>query len=207
MALDAWLFYVGTLYVYMLTPGPSHVLMLSNSLTHGFRPALATAAGDLTANALQLLAAGLGLAALIVASEHALDVVKWGGAAYLAWRGIGMICNAGRAKSAAAAGAPSLKALWLQGFMTSAVNPKAIVFFAALLPLFIAPDGAFGTQFFILAVTYIIVDGTMLGAYGAAADRVRKRLAHGSTAVVDRLGGAALIGAALLLALKSIGDV
>ena len=57
---ETWIAYVATVLVLMSTPGPSHLLMLSTSLSSGFRPSLATAAGDLTANVLQMLAAGLG---------------------------------------------------------------------------------------------------------------------------------------------------
>ena len=65
MTTETWLLYVTTTLVFMSTPGPSHLLMLSTSMANGFRRSLATAAGDLTANALQMLAAGLGLAALM----------------------------------------------------------------------------------------------------------------------------------------------
>ena len=86
--------YVSTVLALMSTPGPSQLLMLSNSGAHGFRRGLATAAGDLTANALQMLAAGLGLAAVIAASATALSVIKWAGVAYLIWLGVRMIRKA-----------------------------------------------------------------------------------------------------------------
>ena len=66
MTLEVWALYVLAVLVLMSTPGPSQLLMLANTGTHGFRRALATAAGDLTANALQMLAAGLGLAAFLL---------------------------------------------------------------------------------------------------------------------------------------------
>ncbi|MEO1143609.1 MAG: hypothetical protein AAFW66_14920 [Pseudomonadota bacterium] len=66
MTFEVWMLYVATVLAFMSTPGPSQLLMLSNSGTHGFRRALSTAAGDLTANAFQMLAAGLGLARKII---------------------------------------------------------------------------------------------------------------------------------------------
>ena len=60
MSLDIWITYVATVLLLMSTPGPSQLLMLSNSATNGLRRGLFTAAGDLTANFLQMLAAGLG---------------------------------------------------------------------------------------------------------------------------------------------------
>ena len=113
MSFEIWLAYLATVLAFMITPGPSHLLMLSNSMTHGFRPSLATAAGDLTANALQMLAAGLGLAAILVTSQNALTIIKWAGVAYLIWMGFRMWRNASHAKTTAgAAPSASLKILW-----------------------------------------------------------------------------------------------
>ena len=83
MTLEIWTLYVATVLAFVSTPGPSQLLMLSNSATHGVRRALASAAGDLTANALQMLAAGLGLAVIIAASGTALMVIKWAGGGFM----------------------------------------------------------------------------------------------------------------------------
>ena len=185
MSFDIWLTYLATVLAFMITPGPSHLLMLSNSMTHGFRPSLATAAGDLTANAFQMIAAGLGLAALLVASQNALAVVKWAGVAYLIWMGIRMWRQANYAQATAgAASSASLKTLWGQGFLTSAANPKAVVFFAALFPQFIDPSRPFLPQFLALSVTYLAVDGTFLTSYGISASWLAQRLKGRATALV-----------------------
>ena len=207
MPFETWLTYVATVLVFMSTPGPSHLLMLSNSMMHGFRRSLATAAGDLSANALQMLAAGLGLAAIIIASQHALTIIKWLGAAYLLWLGIKMFVQAGgKSGSGKPAVRAKLKTLWLQGFLTSAANPKAVVFFAALFPQFIDADAAFTAQFAILSATYIVIDGLFLSGYGAGADWLTKRLNGNASILMKRLGGIFLIGAAVLLGLKTLRE-
>jgi len=177
MTLDTWLLYVATVLALMITPGPSQLLMLSNSATHGVRRALFTAWGDLSANALQMLAAGLGLAAIIAASATALGVIKWAGVAYLIWLGARMILRAKSDDPEMAGKGPSvsLTALWMQGFLTSAANPKAVVFFAALFPQFISPDAAFWPQLLILSATYIAMDGCFLAAYGGGASWIASR--------------------------------
>ncbi len=207
MTIEIWLTYLATVLAFMVTPGPSHLLMLSNSMTHGFKRSLATAAGDLTANALQMAAAGLGLAAVLVASQHALAIVKWLGVAYLMWMGLRMWRQASHASSkAGAAASASLRTLWGQGFLTSAANPKAVVFFAALFPQFIEPGMPFWPQFLILSVTYLIVDGTFLSSYGIGASWIASKLKENASAMVDRIGSAFLIGAALMLGLKTLRD-
>lgn len=208
MSFDIWALYVTTVFLFMLTPGPSHLLMLSNSMMHGFRPSIATAIGDLTANALQMLAAGLGLAALIVASQHALTVIKWAGVAYLLWMGIRMWRTAGKEPlSMRSQVSTSPRKLWLQGFVTSAANPKAVVFFAALFPQFITADQPFVLQLFVLSATYIVIDGTFLLSYGASAGWLAARLKGKARVAIGRIGGAFLIGAAILLGLKSMREV
>ncbi len=201
MSFDVWVTYTLTLLVFMVTPGPSHLLMLSNSMAHGFRPSLATAAGDLSANALQITAAGLGLASLVLASQEAFFVVKWAGVAYLVYLGIQKIRRAGRGDRSAPS-AVRHGNLFLQGFLTSAVNPKAVVFFAGLFPLFLDPAEPLALQIFVLGATYILADGLFLCFYGASAAWLAQRLRERARAWLDRASGGFLIAAALLLSLK-----
>jgi len=205
MTWETWMLYATTVLLLMSTPGPSHLLMLSNSMAHGFKPSLATAAGDLTANTLQILAAGLGLAGMLMASRHGFTIVKWGGVAYLAWLGIRMFMRAGQSLDVHAdVKKSSLKTLWLQGFITSAANPKAVVFFAALLPQFIDPAFPLWPQLLALGATYIVIDGCFLSSYGASADWLAKRLKGPVRQWVGRISGGCLIGAAILLSFKTI---
>ncbi|MBK1696150.1 LysE family translocator [Rhodovibrio salinarum] len=206
MTFEIWTIYVATVFALMSTPGPSQLLMLSNSGAHGLRKSLLTAAGDLSANSLQMLAAGLGVAAILAMSAAALAVIKWIGVAYLIWLGIRMIR---RAKLNAPRGdvperSVSLRNLWVQGFLTSAANPKAVVFFAALFPQFISADHAFWPQFLILSATYIIMDGIFLSSYGAGASWIAARFKGAAKVWIERIGGSFMIVAAILLGLKSI---
>lgn len=207
MPLETWLAYVVTVLALMSTPGPSHLLMLSTSMTHGFRRSMATAAGDLTANALQMLAAGLGLVTLIFASEQAFTVVKWLGVLYLVGLGVRMILRSFDASQANPEGSSvSSGRLWLQGFITSAANPKAVVFFAALFPQFIEAELAFWPQLLVLSATYVIIDGLFLAAYGVSADRISHRLQGAGRAWLERIGGGFMIAAAVLLGMRTLSQ-
>jgi threonine/homoserine/homoserine lactone efflux protein len=205
MSLETWLLYVAAVAAMMSTPGPSQLLMLSNSLAHGFRRSLATAAGDLTANFFQMLLAGLGLAALIATFENALTVIKWAGVLYLLYLGTRMLLGKNGGGDKEAAKRSSLRRLWLQGFVTSASNPKAVVFFAALFPQFISGDAAFWPQFAILSATYIAMDGFMLALYGSGAGWIGERVKGAARERLHRIGGGLMIGAAMLLGLRPVG--
>ena len=206
MTVEIWSIYVATVVALMSTPGPSQLLMLSNSAAHGFQRSLATAAGDLTANALQMLAAGLGLAAIIAVSGNALNIIKWVGVIYLIWLGCRMIYRASPKNSTGTEPvvSVSLKSLWLQGFITSSANPKAVVFFAALFPQFIHAESPFWPQFLILSVTYLVMDGVFLSTYGYGAGWIAKKFSGSAKAWIERLGGSFMILAAVLLGLKSL---
>lgn len=206
MTLETWMLYVATVLALMSTPGPSQLLMLSNSAAHGFGRAAFTAVGDLTANALQMLAAGLGLAVVVAASATALTVIKWAGVVYLIWLGVRMIRRASATDPDLDKARPvaSRKSLWVQGFVTSAANPKAVVFFAALFPQFISGTLPFWPQFLILSATYIVIDGLFLSAYGVSASWIARRFKGGAQLWTQRIGGAFMIGAAVLLGLRSV---
>ncbi|WP_273426760.1 LysE family translocator [Marinobacter sp.] len=204
MTIETWALYVGTVLLFMCTPGPSHLLMLSVSASNGFQRSLATAAGDLTANAIQIVLAGLGLAAALSASEYGFAVVKWLGVSYLIWLGTNQVIRSFKTRGAAApAGQASLKTLWARGFITSAANPKAVVFFAALFPQFLSSAHSLLPQILVLGFSYILIDGIFLSAYGKCGNWVAMKLSDRKQVWVERFAGVGLIGTALLLGLKS----
>lgn len=204
MNFDLWLLYVGTVVLFMSTPGPSHLLMLSTSISNGFPRSIATAAGDLSANVLQIIAAGMGLAAIISSSKYGFSVIKWAGVGYLIWVGARQIwasyTSNGQPREIART---SLGDLWFRGFVTSAANPKAVVFFAALFPQFLSQSQALAPQLLVLGTTYIVVDALFLISYGKTASWLAQRLRGRYRGLVDRIAGASLICAALLLGLRS----
>ncbi len=205
MTFDTWLLYVVTVLVLMSTPGPSHLLMLSVSMSNGFQRSLATAAGDLTANALQILLAGMGLAAVVSASRYGFTVIKWAGVAYLVWIGVRQIIASFRSlDGAASASVISIRQLWMRGFVTSAANPKAVVFFAALFPQFLDNTQPLAIQIAVLGTTYIFIDGCFLAMYGKGASWIAQKLRGRHKAWIDRAGGAALVFAAVLLGMRSV---
>ena len=204
MTLNTWVLYIGTLFVFMATPGPSHLLMLSVSMANGFRRSLATASGDLTANAIQIALAGSGLAAIVTVSRYGFAIVKWAGVAYLVWIGVRQIMasfknTTGSERTATA----TARQLWLRGFITSAANPKAVVFFAALFPQFIDPTATLLPQILILGGTYLIIDGLFLSGYGKGAAWIAARLRTGYRPWLDRAAGGGLIAAAVLLGMRT----
>jgi len=200
MSIDVWLIYLATVLAFMSTPGPSHLLMLSNSLSNGFRRSTATAAGDLSANFLQMILASLGLAAILTSSQSTFLVIKWAGVAYLVYLGLKLICSEQVVSKSSEK--RSIKVLYWQGFITSAANPKAVIFFAALFPQFLSAEQPLLPQFLILSVTYLCVDGLFLCLYGKFADAFRMQVLERYGRFLSVLSGSLFLAAALLLGLK-----
>jgi len=200
MSIDVWLIYLATVLAFMSTPGPSHLLMLSNSLSNGFRRSTATAAGDLSANFLQMILASLGLAAILTSSQSTFLVIKWAGVAYLVYLGLKLICSEQVVSKSSEK--RSIKVLYWQGFITSAANPKAVIFFAALFPQFLSAEQPLLPQFLILSVTYLSVDGLFLCLYGKFADAFRMQVLERYGRFLSVLSGSLFLAAALLLGLK-----
>jgi len=204
MSLEAYLIYLAALAAFFVTPpDTSQLLIMSNSLRHGLRRSLATVAGDLTANVLQMTAAAFGLTAVIAASADAIWVIKWAGVAYLAWIGVRLMRTPPASENTSPHAAASGR-LFRQGFFTSMANPYAVVFFGALFPQFIDPSQPLTPQLLILGATYLVVDGCLLVLWGWAAQRGLGRIKALTGHWINRISGGLMIAAAALLATKDL---
>jgi len=154
MLLETYLIYLTAVAIFFATPpDTSQLLIISNSIRHGLRRSLLTIAGDLSANILQMGAAGFGLAAIVATSATAFAVIKWAGVAYLIWIGVQLILSGSHKETAGTKPAVGRQHLYRQGFITSMANPFAVVFFGALFPQFIDPAIAVLPQILILGGT------------------------------------------------------
>ena len=206
MTLDNWVLFIIAVLTLMSTPGPSQLLMLSNSATYGLKNSVATIVGDLSANLLQMIIATAGIGLLIASFDNILIYIKWIGVIYLVWNALKLILskkqNANNYKKSN--NKKIYRKLFLQGFLTSASNPKAILFFAALFPQFISANGDIWIQFLILSITYISIDGIFLLFYGIAASKIAMMIKSNSSLIINKVGGSLMLVAALLLGLKSL---
>lgn len=202
MSAEIWATYVITVLILMSTPGPSQLLMLSNSLSHGFSRSVYTAAGDLSANFFQMLIASVGLVGLIASSQGFFTGVKWIGVVYLVYLGLKQLFSKVSMVIGAKRESRSIRSLYWQGFITSAANPKAVIFFAALFPQFINPEENLWLQFVVLSSTYLIIDGVFLCGYGKFADWISIKALPTFKNYLNKLSGVFLIVAAVLLGVK-----
>ena len=198
MSLTNLLFFAAMELVLCFTPGPAVLLVVSQAMKRGFRPSMGGAFGILTGNALYFALSAAGLGALLVASRTVFEVIKYLGAGYLILLGLKMIFLA-PPPSDEAAPPPSARGNFLQGLLTQLANPKAIVFFTALLPQFIDPAGPVTLQFFVLGIISTVIELPVLAIYALAADRGRA-LYRRHTRAIERVAGGLLVAAGAKLA-------
>jgi len=132
------------------------------------------------------------------------SIIKWVGVAYLILMGVTQFRKRLDSAVAVLSRVRTLRSLYWQGFITSAANPKAVMFFAALLPQFVNPAARTGGQFIILGVTYLVIDTCFLTTYGGFAGWMESRFQHHVGRHMNQISGALLVVAAILLGLKEI---
>jgi homoserine/homoserine lactone efflux protein len=196
------LLFAGTEFVLSLTPGPAVLLVMSQGLRGGARASLLGALGIIAGNAIYFTVSALGLGALIMASAVLFYAIKWAGAAYLIYLGAKMIRESLRARAQTPSETMVSRHQWFrQGLLTQLANPKAIVFFTALLPQFIDPQSEPALQLVVLGLTSVCIEFPILVGYGVLAHQGGHLLRHGRAAPwIDRLAGTFLIGAGIKLA-------
>lgn len=196
-------------FIGIATPGPTVLLALSNGSRYGVRASLPGMVGAVLSDFVLISAVGLGLGALLAASEFWFSAVKWVGVAYLAWLGVRMLRSRGTlALPADDTGAPgraasrsSGKSIFLRSFLVAVTNPKGYLFFSAFLPQFIATSEPQLPQYFMLAVVFGSIDFLVMLAYAAAGAQAIRALRAKGVLWLDRLCGGALLALAGSLAL------
>jgi threonine/homoserine/homoserine lactone efflux protein len=177
---------IGTLAVFCaaslalaVVPGPAVLYIVAQSVHGGRRAGVVSALGIASGGLVHVLAAVIGLSAILAASAEAFTAVKLLGAAYLVYLGIRTLCGrddriGGRAAE------PTLARTYRQGIVVNVLNPKTALFFLAFLPQFVEPDGstrgqlaALGAIFVVIALTSDLVWALVAGTAGAVLRRSR----------------------------------
>lgn len=124
----------------VLTPGPNMIYLVSRAICQGRQAALVSLGGVALAFVLYLFASAIGISALLIAVPYAYDALRLAGAAYLAWMAWQALKPGGRSAFQVRELAPdSNRRLFVMGFMTNLLNPKAAMLYLSLLPQFIDP--------------------------------------------------------------------
>jgi threonine/homoserine/homoserine lactone efflux protein len=208
MAANQLFLFIAAGLLLNLTPGPDVVYIVTNALRSGARAGGVAALGITAGCFVHIFAAALGLSALLAASATAFTVLKWIGAAYLCWVGVRMLTSRAHPAlefSGAGEGVRDLKAIFIQGFFTNALNPKVALFFLAFLPQFITPDIEHKTLAFLLLGLLFNFNGLWVNVgWALAAAWLATRVGTVKRAMhwFESVAGAMFIGFGMKLALS-----
>lgn len=196
--------FVPTFFMVSLTPGMCMTLSMVLGMTVGVRRALWMMAGELVGVGLVAVAAGAGVATLMLRQPMLFMAFKWLGGAYLAYLGIMMWRSRGRmAIPLASRDAPQVSRMQLlaQGFVTAVANPKGWAFFIALLPPFLDASLALVPQLAALVAIILFLELTCLLLYAGGGRTASSLLAQGGNVrLLNRIAGTLMIGVGVWLA-------
>jgi threonine/homoserine/homoserine lactone efflux protein len=177
----------------LVIPGPAVLYIVTRSVDQGRAAGLASVCGVHVGTLVHVVAAALGLSALLVSSASAYHAVRWLGAAYLIWLGVRrLLAHDEDAPAAPGPGArrQDLRRIFAQGVVVNVLNPKTALFFLAFLPQFVdVSRGSVPFQVVVLGVAFVLLglvsDGSyaLLASTGAGWLRRRPRVARTSRLV------------------------
>ncbi|MGW0248081.1 LysE family translocator [Nocardia goodfellowii] len=194
-------------FVIIVVPGPGVLFAIGRALALGRRAALLSVIGHSVGVLVSLLLVAIGLGTILAASALALTIVKFTGALYLIYLGVQAIRDRKSLRDALDVSAPSVQdsKVIRQGVVVGLTNPKAVIFFSAVLPHFIDPaGGAYVAQLLILGGVFLAIAlvSDTAWALGAAAARSWFARSPRRLEAVGATGGAMIVGLGASVALS-----
>jgi len=174
--------FAGASLLLILFPGPAVLFLVARGAAGGRRVGVVSALGVGSATATFVVATALGLTAVLATSALALSVLRFAGAAYLVWLGVGVLRSRGSAASPSTPRPPVRQSDWVswrQGYLVGIANPKVALFFLAFFPQFLDPArGSLTVQILVLGAMFVAIGMVSDATFGALAGTVSTRLAR-----------------------------
>lgn len=204
MTLSLWLSLLGACLLISFTPGAGAINTMNNALTAGFRRSFWGILGQQAALLVHVAIVAAGVGVLVANSPVAFAAIRYLGAAYLVYLGVGLLRarpDPGAPEAEAGAREPAMS-MFRRGVWVNLLNPKAIVFFLAFTPQFIRPAAPLLPQYLVLVATIVAVDVLVMWFFFAATAKGFRRFtrtARGQRILNLAFGTLFIFVAALLL--------
>lgn len=206
--LENMIAFVVTDLAFCLIPGPAVMVTVSHALPGGMRGALGPILGINCGNFIWYGLSAIGLITLANQAPTAFAIMQFVGAAYLIYMGYRRFISPNSAGAMPIGGAATtIAGGFANGIAVHMANPKALLFYTAILPQFLDMSRPIGPQIFVLMLLTIFTESTSLIIYSLIASKGGKvAQARGKTILLNRIAGSILIAVALLLAAFNIWD-
>jgi threonine/homoserine/homoserine lactone efflux protein len=186
---------------FLAVPGPSVIYIVSRSLAEGRTAGIVSALGIQAGGLVHVIAATIGVSALLASSATAFSIVKYAGAAYLIYLGVRRLREPDHPADGTDGAVPRKRLFW-QGVVVNSLNPKTALFFLAFLPQFVDPDrGAVAPQVMALGVLFLVLATLSDSTYALVAGSVRGWLGE-RRRTITRVSGVSYVGLGVLAALS-----
>jgi homoserine/homoserine lactone efflux protein len=199
-----WATLLGACLLISFTPGAGAINTMSNSLNAGFRRSIWGVLGQQAALVAHLAVVAAGLGVLVASSPLAFNVIRYLGAAYLAYLGVRQFLRKPDVSQEAAEALENEPwwPMFQRGLWVNLLNPKAIVFFLAFIPGFVRPELPLVNQYLVIGATIICVDILVMWFFFALAAKSFQRFTRneGGQQILNRVFGSLFVGVGVLLA-------
>lgn len=202
MNVELYIFFLVTTVMLILVPGPAAITVATQGASHHTKITFITILGVATADALFFILSATGIASLIVASSFVFSIIKWFGVAYLLFLGASAIFSkAGAIKIAAKNTEISPVKAFTQGLIVQLANPKALLYFSALLPQFVDPNEPVVFQMLIMGLTCILADLLVYSLFGRMGEQLaKKQVKPWIINIINKVAGITLITTGIKMA-------
>lgn len=185
-----------------IVPGPTVTVIIASALARGTLAGLAIIAGTQLGLVTMILVVALGMEAIVAFMGWAFDWIKLIGAAYLVWMGMGMLRSRGEIEQGRVESHRTLRGYAVQGFLVIWANPKALIFFGAFLPQFVAGSTPTFPQILLLGAIFMVITTLSDAVYAVLAGQARHWINSARIKLVNRISGGVLIAGGIWLALQ-----
>ena len=199
---ENYFIYVQLLLFLFITPGPPRVVIVSHTINYGLKRSVWTAAGDVSANAIQATLVTFVIGSLLIDNPEFFTYLKWIGIAYILYLAYETFTLKTKKIGSENKTSKSIFSFFRDGFLVAGLSPKALLVFATIFIQFINFNGNVFSQFLILTLTWVILDFTSLMAYGFAAGKIANWL-KGNPRFLNTISACVLIIIAIIVAIRT----
>lgn len=184
-----------------VVPGPTVTVIVANSLRFGARAGLLNVGGTVLAGLVWVAIAALGLTAAVMLMGVWFDVLRYAGAAYLAWLGWKLLTSDGTLKAAKARDLTGHGYFW-QAFVVTISNPKMLVLYGMIIPPFLSRGGNPALETFLLGASFVLIASITDSAYALLAGRAGAWLSRSRVRAIEIVSGTFLAAGGIWMALR-----
>lgn len=207
MNLELYSIFLVTTVMLIFVPGPAAITVAAQGASHSLNKAFLGVLGVASADVAFFVLSATGIASLILASNLLFSIIKWFGVVYLLYLGVtALFSKAGVIKINNKAANSSRAKLFSQGLVVQFANPKALMYFSALLPQFVDPNEPILFQMFLMGSSCLFADLIVYSFFSRMGDRLsKKKMKPWTINLINKAAGITLISTGIRMASLEYG--